>query len=82
MWTFFGLGLDYKPILHKQLFDIVYFSKGAFTHDDVYCMPIYLRTFYYGELSKQLDLEKEAVDKANGNGSNSKPPSFSNIPDK
>tara|TARA_R110002153_G_scaffold64821_3_gene173654 strand:+ start:21411 stop:21554 length:144 start_codon:yes stop_codon:yes gene_type:complete len=39
-------------------------------------MPVYLRTFYYKELSKQLKTEKEAMDKAGKGKSSGKP----NIP--
>ena len=76
MYHFFGLGLDYKPVLHKQLFEMLYFSQGSFTHTDLYEMPVYLRTFYYRELSKQLKTEKDAMDK----GSNSNNTGRPNIP--
>ena len=55
---------------------MLYFSQGAFTHTDLYEMPVYLRTFYYKELSKQLKSEKEAMDKAKKGTSSGKP----NIP--
>lgn len=52
---------------------MLYFSQGAFTHTDLYEMPVYLRTFYYKELSKQLKSEKEAMDKAKKGTSSGKP---------
>ena len=55
---------------------MLYFSQGSFTHTDLYEMPVYLRTFYYKELSKQLKTEKEAMDKAGKGKSTGKP----NIP--
>ncbi len=55
---------------------MLYFSNGSFTHTDLYEMPVYLRTFYYKELSKQLKTEKEAMDKASKGKSPGKP----NIP--
>ena len=47
MSSFFGLGLEYKPVLHKQIFEMIYHSQGAFTHSEVYELPITLRMFYY-----------------------------------
>lgn len=56
----------------------MYHSKGAFTHDDVYSMPIYLRLFYNKKLHETLTKEKEEYDKASkGKGRSSGTP---NIP--
>ena len=56
-------GLDYKPLLHKQIFEMIYFSQGAFTHSEVYTLPVYLRKFYYKTLSDQLQKENDAQKK-------------------
>ena len=63
-----------------------YYSKGGFTHDDVYSMPTYLRNFYSQQLVKVKKEEKKEMDKANkGKGSSiSRPniPSGKNIPNR
>jgi len=64
MSSFFGLGLEYKPVLHKQIFEMIYHSQGAFTHSEVYELPITLRMFYYKTLADQLKKETEANKKA------------------
>ena len=67
-------------MLHTQIFEICYHSQGGFTHDDVYNLPVYLRTFYYKKLHEAKQREKEEHDKASkGKGmSTGKPniPSF------
>lgn len=41
-----------------------YHSQGGFTHDEVYDMPIYLRSFYFEELRKYKEEEQREHDKA------------------
>jgi len=73
--TFFGLGPNYRPILHKQIFQLCYNSKGGFTFSDVYDLPVYLRIYYFKLLNEQLTLEAEEMEKAKkGGGSSSGPP--------
>tara|TARA_R100000008_G_scaffold20961_1_gene11025 strand:+ start:724 stop:975 length:252 start_codon:yes stop_codon:yes gene_type:complete len=60
---FFGLAPENKAEIHKQIFQILYYSQGGFTHDDVYCMPTYLRRFYYQELIDTRKKESEEVKK-------------------
>ncbi len=43
---------------------MVYYANGGFNWHDVYYMPIKLREFYYRELVKAKDKEKEEMDKA------------------
>ena len=43
---------------------MLYHSNGAFTHDDLYNMPIYLRRFYLRELENTKEQEKKNHDKA------------------
>jgi len=60
---FFGLSPKDKPKLHKQIFQLMYYGKG-FTHSDVYDMPIYLRNFYYKQLSDTRKKENDEMKKA------------------
>ena len=50
----------------------MYYGQG-FTHSDVYEMPIYLRNFYYKELSDTRKKENEEIKKANQRNKVSKP---------
>lgn len=43
---------------------MVYYANGGFNWHDVYYMPIKLREFYYRELAKAKDTEKEQMDAA------------------
>ena len=63
--TFFGLGPNYRPILHEQVFDLVYYGKGGFNWSDVYNMPVWLRTFYTNKIAKILKTQNEEQKKAN-----------------
>ena len=69
MWTFhspsnfFGLKPSDKPLIHEEIFQLIYYGQG-FTHNDVYCMPTYLRKFYLKKLVSYKDEEKKQIDKA------------------
>tara|TARA_R110002167_G_scaffold11016_1_gene49251 strand:+ start:759 stop:950 length:192 start_codon:yes stop_codon:yes gene_type:complete len=43
---------------------LCYYGKGGFTHDEVYNMPRYLRTFYIKQIEKVVNKQNEAQDKA------------------
>ena len=43
---------------------MVYHSNGGFNWNDLYYMPTNLREFYFAELLKIKDKEKESQDKA------------------
>ncbi len=51
----------------------MYYGKG-FIHSDVYNMPVYLRNFYYKQLSDTRTKENEQIKKANQRSKVSKPP--------
>jgi hypothetical protein len=57
--SFFGLTPNYKITLHKEIFNLAYFSEGAFNQDIVYRLPVYLRRFYLNELRTTKEKEKE-----------------------
>jgi len=65
---------------------VCYHSQGGFTHNDVYGLPVYLRTFYYKQLVETKNKEKEEMDKASkGKSPSSGPPnipSFAKTPQK
>ena len=56
-------------VFHKgqdqdQIFDLVYHSKGGFTYQDVYHMPVYLRIFYIKKLERLFEEQKKGHEKA------------------
>jgi hypothetical protein len=63
-WTFFGLTPEYSVSKHKQLFDLVYHSKGGFTYSDVLDMPIHLRVFYIKKLEETFKNQRKEHEKA------------------
>lgn len=44
---------------------MAYYANGGFNWNDLYYMPIKLREFYYRELLKAKESEKEEMDRAN-----------------
>jgi hypothetical protein len=62
--AFFTLPINYSVLLHQKIFQMVYYANGGFNWHDLYYMPIKLREFYYRELLKAKDGEKEAMDAA------------------
>ncbi len=63
--SFFGLGPNYRAILHKLLFDMAYYSQGGFTWSDLYTMPVHLRRFYLDKLTEVKKKEREEAEKQN-----------------
>ena len=50
----------------------MYYGKG-FTHSDVYGMPVYLRNFYFKQLSNTRKEENKQIEKANQKAKSSNP---------
>ena len=59
--TFFGLTAKYRVGFHKQIFELVYLTKGGIDHDAAYNMPVYLRNFYHKELVTTIKREADAI---------------------
>ena len=57
--AFFGLSPRDKPVIHTQLFDMVYYGDG-FTWTELYNMPVWLRKFYYKKTEEALLKKKDA----------------------
>lgn len=69
MLAFFGPTPEYRPYLHSEIFNLVYYGKGGFTWECVYEMPIFLRRFYIKKINEAIEEEnkahKEASKKSN-----------------
>lgn len=63
MSGFFGLSLNYRKLLHSQIFDLIYHGNGGFTFSDVYNMPLWVRKFYIGKIIEFKTEEKKQYDK-------------------
>lgn len=50
--------------VYDQMFDFVYYSKGAFSHTEVMNWPIGLRNYYVGKLVKILEEQAEQAKRA------------------
>lgn len=78
--SIFGIQPESKMNIHSEIFDLCYYSNGAFTQENVYKMPTLLRSFY---IKKLVDVKKQEAEankaasegKATG-GKIAKPPSF------
>lgn len=63
MSGFFGLSLNYRKLLHSQIFDLIYHGNGGFTFSDVYNMPVWARKFYISKIVEFKENEKQAYEK-------------------
>lgn len=65
----FAIRPESKMNIHSEIFDLCYYSNGAFTQEGVYKMPTMLRAFY---IKKLVDAKKQEADanKAASEGSN------------
>lgn len=55
----FGIRPESKMNIHAEIFDLCYYSNGAFTQDGVYKMPTSLRAFY---IKKLIDAKKQEAE--------------------
>jgi hypothetical protein len=53
--TFFGLDATHRPLLHKNLFDIVWHSDGRFSWETVYDLPIPTRNLIVRLINRQIN---------------------------
>jgi hypothetical protein len=67
--TFFGLTDEYIENIYEQFFFLKY--SGGWSFIEAYNLPIGLRNWFTKRLIKQLEMEKEAIDKASKSGGKS-----------
>lgn len=60
MSAFFGLSPSYRPILHTEIFNLVYYGKGGYNWDAVYDFPVWLRKFYIRKINEAIEAENKA----------------------
>ena len=66
--AFFGLGRNYRPVLHAEIHDLVYHGKGGFTHERVYNMPVWLRKFHLLKIQEYHTLIQKENEKGQKSG--------------
>jgi hypothetical protein len=72
----FGIGPESRMNIHSEIFDLCYYSNGAFTQEGVYKMPTLLRSFY---IKKLVDAKKAEAD-AHNKAASSKPSTIARPP--
>ncbi len=60
--TFFGLSVKYTQDVYEQFFFLKYY--GGWSLIEAYNLPVGLRTWFVKRLLKQLEKEKEEMEKA------------------
>lgn len=63
----FAIRPESKMNIHSEIFDLCYYSNGAFTQENVYKMPTMLRAFYIKKLVDVKKAEAEANESASEN---------------
>jgi hypothetical protein len=48
--------------MHKEIFDLCYYSKSGFIWSDVYSMPVHLRRFYIQQTVDAIEKENKQYD--------------------
>ena len=76
MWAFFGLGPNYRPVLHEEIFNLVYYGNGGYTWDAVYDFPIWLRKYYIKLINKAIEASNKAANNPNPTGPKIQRPNF------
>ena len=64
--TFFGLTNEYMENVYEQFFFLKY--SGGWSFSEAYNLPLGLRKWFVERLVKQLEMEKEAIEKAQKGG--------------
>jgi hypothetical protein len=71
-FNIFGIRPESTKLIHSEIFDLCYYSNGAFTQDGVYNMPTSLRSFYIQKLVDTKKAEEEAQKNASSGPSSGK----------
>jgi hypothetical protein len=61
--TFFGLTPEHRPIIFKQIHEIVFHGNGGYDWNTVYSMPLWLRRTTFNLIKEHYDKQDEAIEK-------------------
>jgi hypothetical protein len=62
--TFFGFKPEDRVRNHENLFNLIWFGEGRWNWNDVYHMPIFLRSFWIDKCNEIQDIRDSAAQKA------------------
>ncbi len=60
--TFFGFRPEDRPRLHENIFNLLWYANGRLSWDDIYNMPIFLRSYYIKRVNKMIQAETAAAE--------------------
>jgi hypothetical protein len=60
--TFFGLTPEYRKHIFDQIHQIVFHGQGGYNFDDVYNMPLWLRSYTFNQIKKWYDEKNKQED--------------------
>ena len=63
-WTFFGLTFSYNQRVYDQIFELAFYGEGGFSYDEVYNMPVNLRSYYYAKLADIMEARHKKAEEA------------------
>lgn len=55
-----------------QIFDLAYYTKGAFPFENAYNLPVNVRSYYYAKLVSVKEAEAKASEQAQQTGKGSR----------
>ena len=62
---FFGLGPDYRAVLHREIYYLMKHLNGGMTHTEIWNMPRSLRMFYVRMVSDDIKRHNEHIEEQN-----------------
>jgi len=71
-FSFFGLTLDYRVHLFKQIHEIVFYGRGGYDYETIYNMPVWLRNTTYNFIANSIEKENKAQEESNQSSTSSK----------
>lgn len=78
IYQIYGIRPDYRPKVHREIFELCYHGKGGFTWSEVYEMPVWLRRFYIREINRKHNEDRQTLEASKtSKGKKVTPPSFS-----
>ena len=64
-FSFFGLTLEYRVHLFKQIHEIVFYGRGGYDYETIYNMPVWLRNTTYNFIANSIEKENKAQEESN-----------------
>ena len=62
--NFFGFRPEDRVVMHDNLFNLIWHGEGRWSWDDVYHMPIIIRTLWVKRVNEIIQTKAEAAENA------------------